>query len=74
MKRREPFCTMGGNVSWYSHQGEQHGGFLKNLKQPYDPALPLLSTCPEKTITPKETCTLLFTAALFHKSQDMEAT
>ena len=69
MERREPFRTMGGNVNWYSHYGEQHGGSLKNLKQPYDPAMPLPSTYPEKTIIRKETCTPLFTAALFTKAK-----
>ena len=41
--------------------------FLKKLKieLPYDPAIPLLGIYPEKTITEKDTCTPLFTAALF---------
>ena len=41
--------------------------FLKKLKikLPYDPAIPLLGTYPEKTIIQKDTCTLMFTAALF---------
>ena len=41
--------------------------FLKNLKVklPYDPANPLLGIYPEKTILQKDTCTLMFTAALF---------
>ena len=30
MKKREPFCTVGGNTSWYSHNGEQYGYSLKN--------------------------------------------
>ena len=25
-------CTIGGDVSWYSHYGEQYGGSLKNYK------------------------------------------
>ena len=31
--------TVGGNVNWYSHYGEQYGGSLKILKieLPYDP-------------------------------------
>ena len=28
--KREPLCTVGGNVNWYSHYGKQDGGFLKN--------------------------------------------
>ena len=41
--------------------------FLKKLKVelPYDPAIPLQGIYPEKTIIQKETCTTMFTAALF---------
>ena len=41
--------------------------FLKNLKieLPYDPAIPLLGIYPEKSIIQKETCTTIFTEALF---------
>ena len=41
--------------------------FLKNLKTelPYDPAIPLLGIYPEKTIIQKDTCTRMFSAALF---------
>ena len=40
---------------------------LKKLKieLPYDPAIPLLGVYPEKTIIQKDTCTPMFTAALF---------
>ena len=27
---REPSCTVGGNVNWYSHYGEQYGGSSKH--------------------------------------------
>ena len=41
--------------------------FLKKLKieLPYDPAIPLLGIYPDKTIIQKDTCTPVFTAALF---------
>ena len=41
--------------------------FLKNLgiKPPYDPAIPLLGISPEETKIERDTCTPLFTAALF---------
>ena len=41
--------------------------FLKKLKVelPYGPAIPLLVIYPEKTIIQKESCTTMFTAALF---------
>ena len=41
--------------------------FLKKLgiKAPYDPGIPLLGIYPEEIKTEKDTCTPLFTAALF---------
>ena len=41
--------------------------FLRKLKieLSYDPAIPLLGTYPDKTIIQKDTCTSMFTAALF---------
>ena len=42
-------------------------GFLKKLKVelPYDPAIPLLGMYPDKNMVWKDTCTPMFTAALF---------
>ena len=42
---------------------------LKKLKlvQLYDPAIPLLGICPEKTIIQKDTFTPMYIAALFTK-------
>ena len=44
VEKRELSYTVGGNVNWYNHYGEQHGGYLKKLKieLPYDPVIPLL--------------------------------
>ena len=40
--------------------------FLKlKIELSYDPAIPLLGMYPEKTIIQKDTCTPMFTAALF---------
>ena len=41
--------------------------FLRKLKieLPYDPAIPLLGTYPDKIIIQKDTCTLMFISALF---------
>ena len=41
--------------------------FLKKLgiKPPYDPAIPLLGICPEEAKIERDTCTLMFIAALF---------
>ena len=65
MEKREPSYTVGGNVNSCSHCGEQYGGSLK--KSPYDPAIPLLGIYSEntKTLIRKDTCTPMFTAALF---------
>ena len=30
VEKREPSYTVGGNVNWYGHYGEQYGGSLKN--------------------------------------------
>ena len=37
----------------------------QKIELPFDPAIPLLGIYPEKTITRKDTCTLIFIAALF---------
>ena len=39
------------------------------IKPPYDPAIPLLSIYPEDTHTEKDTCTPMFTAALFTRTR-----
>ena len=30
VEKREPSYTVGGNINWCSHYGEQYGGSLKN--------------------------------------------
>ena len=65
MERKEPSYTVNGNVNWYKHCGEQYEVSLKlNIELPYDPAIPLLGTYPEKTIIKKGACTLVFIAAV----------
>ena len=53
MERRKPSYTVDGNISWYSHYGEQYGGSLRKIKieLPYDPAIPLLGIYLEKIKT-----------------------
>ena len=65
VEEREQSCTVGQNVNWYSHCGEQYGDFFKILgtKLSYDPAIPILGIYCEKTVIEKDTCTLLFIAA-----------
>ena len=41
MEKRGPSYTVGGNVSWCSHYGEQYGDTSKNKNiLPHDPAIP----------------------------------
>ena len=49
------------------HEGKARIAFLKKLKMdlPYDPEIPLLGIHPEKNMVQKDTCTPMFTAALF---------
>ena len=65
VEKREPSCTAGGNVNWYSHC-ERVWRFLKKpgVKPPCDPAIPLLGIHPEETKTEKHTYTPMLTAAL----------
>ena len=66
VEKREPYYTVGGNVSWYRHYGEQYGGFLRKLKTelPHDTSVSLLGKYLEKTIILKDTGTPTFIAAL----------
>ena len=43
------------------------GRFLRKLEieLPFDPEIPLLGIYPQKTMTQKDTCTPMFTAALY---------
>ena len=66
VEKREPSYTVGGNADWYSHCGEQWADFLKNvIELPHDPAIPLLGIHTEETRTERDTCTPMFTAAVF---------
>ena len=67
MEKKEPYDTVGGIVKWCNHCGKQYWRFLQklNIELPFDPAIPLLGIYPEETTTCKDTCTLMFTAALF---------
>ena len=49
----------------FSRQEYWSGLPLPSPKLPYDPTIPLLGIYPEKTVTEKDTCTPVFTAALF---------
>ena len=49
VERRQSSHNVGGDVNWYSHYEEQHGGSLKNLQLelPYD-SVPLRHVSGEK--------------------------
>ena len=66
VEKREPSCTVGGNVNWYSHYGEEYGGSLKSKNRvTIWSCNPLLGIYMEKTLIRKDTCTPIFIAALF---------
>ena len=74
---KEPSYTVGGNVNWCSHYGEQDGGSLKTLKldlPTYHPAIPLLGMYPDKTRIQKDTCTHNIHSSTIHSNQDMKTT
>ena len=72
MEKRDPSCTVCGNVNCYSHYGRQYGDSLKKknnysfrIKLPYDPATPLLGVYAEEIKIEKDTCSPMFIAGLF---------
>ena len=67
VEKQEPSYTIGGNVNWYNHYEKQYGGTSEAsifIELPYDPAILLLGIHPEKTFIQKDTCTIMFIAAL----------
>ena len=57
MEKREPFYTAGGNVNFYNHCGKRYICSLKQQQQkklkielPYDLAVSVFGTYPEKTL------------------------
>ena len=76
MEKREPSYAVGGNVNWYSHCQKTVWSFLRKRKTelPYNPAIPLLGTLPDKTLIQKDTCTPIIHKSAIYNSQDMEPT
>ena len=74
----KPFCTVGGDVNWCSHYGEQYGGFLKNLNETTTRArttiIPLLGVYPEKTVNSKVHIHPSVQSSTIDISQAVEAT
>jgi len=69
VEKGEPSCTVVGNANWYSHCGEKVWRFLKKLEieLPYNPGIALLGIYPKNTkaLIQRDTCTPIFTGALF---------
>ena len=69
MEKGKPSYVVGRDVNWCSHYEKQYSSSSKKLKieLPYDPAIPLLVIYPKntETLTWKDICTFVFTAALF---------
>ena len=69
VEKREPSCTAGGKVKWYSHHGEEHGDSLKLwnyyvTQQSHYWACTLKKTQFKKTHAPP-----MFTAALLTRAR-----
>ena len=77
VEKREPPCSVGINVNWYSYM-ENSKEVPKSLKTelPYDPTIPvipLLGIYPEKIIIQKDTSWTPHRSTIYN-SQGMEAT
>ena len=77
VEKRQPSCTVGGNVNWHSHYGRWYGDSLKKqtnkqknpkklgIEPPFAPAVPFLGIYPEETKIERDICIPLFIAPLF---------
>ena len=67
MEKREPSCQLlvGMRTDRVTMENSMEIPLKIRKKLPYDPAIPRLGIDPEKTIIEKDTCTPMFTAALF---------
>ena len=67
VEKREPLCNGGKVISVATMENSMSVPQKLQIKLPYDPATPLLGICPKKmkTLTRKDICIPVFTAALF---------
>ena len=69
VEKKEPLCTVGGNVNRSSNYGKRYGGSSKQLKieLPYKAATALLSLYIEEVTSASRrgTCSPVFFAAFF---------
>ena len=75
VEKRETSYTVGGNSKLVQPLWRTVWRFLKKLgiELSYDPAIPLLGIHIEETRIERESCTPMFTTAVYN-NQDMEAT
>ena len=68
MAKREHSCIASGNGKLIQPLRKVVWRLLKKLgiKPPCDPEIPLLGIYPEETKIEEDTCTLMFTAALYN--------
>ena len=73
VEKMELSYTVDGNVNWCDHCGKKYGSSLKNLKVelPYDAAIPLLGTYPEKTNLSRCIYSNIHSSTIYN-SQDVE--
>ena len=67
VEKRESSCTVGDNISWYSHYGDQYQDSLKKKRNKaaiWPCNLTPWHNYPEKTVIKKDSCTPVFFAAL----------
>ena len=77
VEKREPSNTV-GKCKWVQPLWKKIWRLLRKLKieeLPYDPAIPLLGICPDKTFIQKNACPPNYVhGSTIHNSQDMETT
>ena len=66
-RKGEPPSVVGWECKLVQLQWKTVQRYLRrlNIELPYDPTIPLLGTCLDKTFLEKDTCTHMFTSALF---------
>ena len=73
--KREPSYTVGGNINWYSHYGEQYGSSLENLKKTTIwPSNPTTGHIPWETHNSKRVMFHNVYCSTIYNNQDMEVT
>ena len=74
MEKREPSYTIGGNINWYNHYGEQNGGSLKKIQSYHVIQQSHSWHIPKGKHGLKGYMGPMFIASTVYNSQEMEAT